>query len=287
MIPGLEKACSEYEAEYRRWFVEGESKPIGIGMPRLLESPGARTGMVLVHGYMAAPEEVALLGRRIQRLGITVYLPRLPGHGTSPCNLAATGRQDWKRAVAEACDLVLSLCDRVVLAGFSMGAGLALGQAESGSEGCSAVISISAPLRLKNALARLAGPLARAKAFARKTGLKRLGYDFFANHPDNPEINYRRNCVHGTAELRALMSEVRIGLPSIRAPILVLQGSRDRTVARSSPAIIVRDSIRSERRSMAFISSDSHGIVRGPALDDTFAAIRGFLVSEGFAALFN
>ncbi len=280
-LPGLEAARGRYEADYRRYFIEGESKPIGVGMPRCLEAPGSKLGLVLVHGYMAAPEEVALLGDRIRALGVTVYLPRLPGHGTSPDNLETVGWRDWARAVAEASDDLAPRVERLAIGGFSTGAGLALLEAERRPERYAVLLSLSAPLVLADPRARFIVPIDRTKALARRLGLRRLGANFMPNHPDNPEINYTRNCVHGMAEVKRLMDEVGRGLGSLRAPLLVAQGSGDPTIRAEAPAMI-RDRAGSPHKRLVIVQSERHGIVRGPALEATFAAVEAFLRDEGF-----
>ena len=98
----LRVEIDRYLADYRAWYRDGESKDLRIGMPRLLRGREGGVGIILLHGYMAAPEEVALLGERLNALGLTVYLPRLPGHGTSSANLEAVGWRDWAGAADSA-----------------------------------------------------------------------------------------------------------------------------------------------------------------------------------------
>ena len=47
-----------FSADYQRHFIAGESKPKHIGEPYLLHNPNATHGILLIHGLMAAPEEV-------------------------------------------------------------------------------------------------------------------------------------------------------------------------------------------------------------------------------------
>lgn len=275
----LDAAIRRFKDDYERYAIAGESKPMSVGMPRLLEAEGADTGMVLVHGYMAAPEEVAPLAERVRAMGITVYLPRLPGHGTAPDDLTRVGAADWVEAVEAAYDIVSRSCGRVVIAGFSTGASLALLEAERRPERYAAVISISAPLEFTDPRARSLRLADMAKSVARRLGLKRLGYDFIPNEPDNPEINYLRSSVHGMAEVRRVSERARRGLAAIRAPVLALQGSGDTTVASGALAMI-RDGVSSARSRIAVIPSDRHGIVRGPSQEPTFAAVEEFLREE-------
>ena len=278
----LREEVERYLADYKAWYRAGESKDLRIGMPRLLRGQEGGTGIIILHGYMAAPEEVALLGERLNALGLTVYLPRLPGHGTSPDNLASVGWADWAGAADEAWRRVSGLCGRWVIAGFSTGAGLALHEAAIHPERYAALISMAAPLGLVLAPGPFVAFADRFLAAARHAGLAGSGAVFFANHPDNPGINYRRNCIHGVAEVQRLMRAVRAELGSIALPALVMQGAGDRVVSRSS-ARTVFEGLSSREKCLDIVPSDRHCIVRGPALEGTLIAILRFLGKNGLA----
>jgi len=284
-VEGLGRAIEAFESDYDRYYKEGESKPRSVGRPRLLAAstvpPGpARLGVLLIHGYLAAPEEPALLAERLRDAGATVYLPRLPGHGTSPDNLAVVGARDWLAAVDEAYALLSPLCERLVIAGFSTGASLALAEAARHPDRYAAVVSMSAPLRFRDPRARWLEAIDFFKAAARRLGLARLGYNFIPNQPDNPEINYARNCVHGMAEVTRISRLARLGLKRIRVPVLAMQGSGDSTIAPEAPSLVLKG-VSSVDARLVIIPSDRHGIVRGPSLDATSAALLGFLNEHG------
>lgn len=278
----LRGEVERYMADYRAWYRDGESKDPRIGMPRLLAGRQGSAGIIILHGYMAAPEEVALLGERLNALGLTVYLPRLPGHGTSPANLASVGWTDWAGAADEAWRRVFHLCARWVIAGFSTGAGLALHEAAVHPERYAALISMSAPLGLVLAPGPFVRLADRLVAAAKRAGLAGGGAGFFANHPDNPAINYRRNCFHGVAEVQRLMRLVRDELGSIAMPALVMQGSGDRVVRRGS-ARDIHGALGSSVKRLVMVESESHCIVRGKALEPVMDGIARFLAENRLA----
>jgi len=278
----LRGEVERYMADYRAWYRDGESKDLRIGMPRLLAGRQGSAGIIILHGYMAAPEEVALLGERLNALGLTVYLPRLPGHGTSPANLASVGWTDWAGAADEAWRRVSHLCARWVIAGFSTGAGLALHEAAVHPERYAALISMSAPLGLVLAPGPFVRLADRLVAAAKRAGLAGGGAGFFANHPDNPAINYRRNCFHGVAEVQRLMRLVRDELGSIAMPALVMQGSGDRVVRRGS-ARDIHGALGSSVKRLVMVESESHCIVRGKALEPVMDGIARFLAENRLA----
>ena len=121
-----EQAVAEFKNDYQMFRVEGESKPLSVGMPFLLKGRSRHTGIVLSHGYMAAPLEVRELAEYLNGLGFWVYVPRLKGHGTSPEDLATRSFQDWRASVDRGYAIISSICKNVVAGGFSTGAGLAL-----------------------------------------------------------------------------------------------------------------------------------------------------------------
>ena len=91
--------------------------------------PNGRTGVLLVHGFTGTPMSMRPWGEHLaepaSRRG-----PLLPGHGTrwQDCNLSSHGQ--WTAEVDEAFDALAADCDRVFVAGLSMGGTLATRFAE-------------------------------------------------------------------------------------------------------------------------------------------------------------
>ena len=112
--------------EYEENYSAGESKPPDIGMPFFLHSPGSDTGVLLIHGLMAAPEEVREWAIFLHEKGLTVYAPRLSGHGTSSKDLSSRNYNDWLDSVDRGHAILKTCCKKILVAGFSTGAGLAL-----------------------------------------------------------------------------------------------------------------------------------------------------------------
>lgn len=95
------------------------------GKTRFLEGP-ERTGFLLIHGFTATTVEVSRLGEFLNHKGYPVYMPLLPGHGTTPEELNSIKHQDWFDCVEEAYMLLSSRVDHIIAGGESMGAVLAL-----------------------------------------------------------------------------------------------------------------------------------------------------------------
>ncbi|HCY84126.1 MAG TPA: EstA protein, partial [Desulfobacteraceae bacterium] len=84
----IEKINVDYAKAYKQFYVDGESKRKRVGRPLFLKRTNEVAGVLLIHGYMAAPREMADFAEYLHTQGFTVYAPRLAGHGTSPENLA-------------------------------------------------------------------------------------------------------------------------------------------------------------------------------------------------------
>ena len=107
-------------------------------------------------------------------------------------------------------------------------------------------------------------------------GLGRFSRDFATNHPDNPDINYRRCPLKSLFQVNLLMRRVYLGLGAMQLPALIVQGDGDPKVAPlSGPALYRR--IGSPFKRYAQISCPQHGIVRGAAAPTTLKAVTAFL----------
>ena len=151
---GLTAAADTYrlfgpvkEKDYHQFYVQGESKSMDVGMPFLVKGKSKRIGVLLSHGYMAAPLEVKGLADYLGGLGFWVYVPRLKGHGTSPDDLAKRSYMDWVESIDRGYALISSICRNVVVGGFSTGAGLALDLAAR-IERIAGVFAVAAPMTL-------------------------------------------------------------------------------------------------------------------------------------------
>jgi len=82
---------------------------------------GARTAVLLVHGFTGSPWEVRPLGEALAARGYFVHAPLLPGHGSTPEAMLWVTWRDWLAASEEAF-AGLARFEHVLVAGLSMGA---------------------------------------------------------------------------------------------------------------------------------------------------------------------
>ncbi len=266
-----------FEQDYEKYGIPGESKPREIGRPFFLKRPFSRKrGIILVHGYMAAPEEIRVIGEYLYKKGYNVYGARLRGHGTAPEDLAKREWIDWYHSVNRAYIIMENSVKEIAIAGFSTGAGIALLQAANKDGKYRGAISINAPLKLQNIASRVTSVVVLWNTFLKRINLKKGAMEFVTNTPENPGINYFRNPVRGVRELGKLMEVVEKRLADIEIPVLIIQGSNDPVVnPESGPQLF--EKIGTADKEIYKIYAGRHGIVRGAESEKVAARMAEFL----------
>ena len=264
--------------EYEENYSAGESKSQDIGMPFLLHSPGSDTGVLLIHGMMAAPEEVREWAQFLHNKGLSVYAPRLSGHGTSSQDLSGRNYNDWLDSVDRGHTILKKYCKKILVAGFSTGAGLALQSVIMKPHDFEAVIAVSAPLRFKSFSSRFAETINAYNHFCHYSGVRHLAKEFMKNDADNPHINYLLCPVSAFVQVKKLMKKVRKSLSEIDIPALVIQGKDDPKVAPQSGPAIFR-LLGTRKKHFAWVDYNMHGIVRGEIARKVFKEVEIFLTT--------
>jgi carboxylesterase len=93
--------------------------------PVELRTEGATRAVLLLHGFLGSPADLGDLPAALLGAGLDVSVPLLPGHGTTPRELAATTMEERLRAALAAFDALAAEHDQVDVLGFSMGGLLA------------------------------------------------------------------------------------------------------------------------------------------------------------------
>ncbi|UZE96660.1 alpha/beta hydrolase [Alkalimarinus alittae] len=275
-----------FASDYQKYYLEGETKAQHIGEPYLLHNPGSTRGVLLIHGLMAAPEEVREWADFLFSKGFTVYAPRMAGHGTSADDLAQRKRGEWIESVNRGHEILKMCCDRITVAGFSTGGAIALHQAISKPNTFEALISISAPLKFKTFSAHFARPVNLWNSALRtfdslmpsivNTALLRK--EFATNHADNPHINYLRCPVSSIAEIQRLMKGVEKNIATLSIPTLIIHGTHDPKVDVESARELFKKLPDGEKYYKE-IDFHLHGIIRGYIAQTVFREVDNFLNS--------
>jgi esterase/lipase/1-acyl-sn-glycerol-3-phosphate acyltransferase len=272
----LEEDKRLFEEDYAAFYEPGVSKSADVGRPFFLKPSRVKAGVVLAHGYMAAPLEVRALGEYLYHHGYAVYGVRLRGHGTSPQDLARTRWEEWYESFNRGYAIIKSLTDYIVLGGFSTGGCLALIAAARKAHKPLAAFSICAPLHLRNYNVRLAPSIVTLNALLRRFGRAQESWEYVDNDPENPHINYQKNPLSGVKQLVTVMSTMENLLPSVQIPTLVIQGSKDPTVNPVS-AHMIFEALGAKKKELTIFERQRHGIINGEDAEEIFARVHQFL----------
>ncbi len=271
----ISQAVKEYESDYNRFYIQGESKPLDVGRPFLVKGKSKNVGVLLSHGYMAAPREVENLAHYLGSIGFWVYVPRLKGHGTSPDDLATRSYQDWMISIDRGYAIISSICKRVVVGGFSTGAGLALDLAARVKE-VAGVFAVAAPMTLKDFSSKFAPAVDMWNRIMDKAYGVGPKMEFVENEPENPHINYLRNPISGVREIQRLMDDLEPKLSDLNMPALIVQSRRDPVVDPKGSRKIFK-LLGTEDKEYRLFNLDRHGILLGDGSQRVHKAIGEFI----------
>ncbi len=199
---------------------------------RAFHADGGPTGVLLSHGFTGSPASMREWAERLAAAGHTVAVPRLPGHATVWQELNVTAWQDWYDCVDAEYRALQQRCERVVVAGMSMGGSLALRLAEQHPD-VAGLMLVNPALGAVDPTARFAGLLKHLVPSVKSVGndIKRQGVD---------EGAYAITPVAGVHQLFKLWADVRSCLDLITCPIILFRSSVDHVVPGSSSDTIVR-----------------------------------------------
>jgi esterase/lipase len=209
--------------------VSGPTAPTGV-MPGAEpfafpggDGPDGRTGVLLVHGFTGTPMSMRPWGEYLAAEGFAVRCPLLPGHGTRWQDCNGTTHGQWTTTVENAFDELAATCDRVFVAGLSMGGTLATRLAEDRAEDVAGLVLVNPSLLTQRVDAKLLPMLARITPSwtpiaddIKKPGVTELGY---------PKLPTR-----AMMQLRALWALTRADLSRITAPTIVFHSVEDHVV---------------------------------------------------------
>jgi len=271
----LARAEQEFEADYLAFFRTGESKARDIGRPYLLKGRSRQVGVVLVHGFLAAPRELAGLAGFLGKLGLWVAVVRLKGHGTSPDDLALRSGEDWRESVDSAYAALTIVCEKVVLVGFSFGGGLALDCAARNSS-AAGVVAVSPPLKLQDFSSRFATSLGIWNRLMSAVHYQKGKREFLEIMPEHPDINYHRLPVAALVALEQVMSELAEQLPQIRTAALIIQAQGDPIVDPEGTKQLY-EQLGSPQKEYRLFDFKRHGILLGEGADEVYSTIGEFI----------
>ena len=193
--------------------------------------------MLLCHGFTGTPQSLRPWGEHLAAAGLTVRLPRLPGHGTSWREMNLTTWEDWYAELARSLDELLGRCTSVFVMGLSMGGTLAIRLAEQYGDRVTGLVLVNPSLLTKRPdrfllpAARLVVPSFPGIA----SDIKKEG---------TTELAYDRIPLKAAYSLSKLWLVTRTHLDKVTQPILLLRSAEDHVVEPDS-SVLLREKVAS------------------------------------------
>jgi carboxylesterase len=186
----------------------------------------------MCHGFTGSPQSMRPWAEALAEAGLTVALPRLPGHGTRWQDMNMTTWDDWYACVEREFLALKERCDAVFVMGLSMGGTLSLRLAEQHGRDLAgvavvnpSVIGLDPRLRVLPVLQRVVPSLGGIASDIKKPGVT--------------ELAYNRVPLRALHSLRKAWDVVRADLPKVTQPLLLLRSLEDHVVEPESARLIL------------------------------------------------
>jgi carboxylesterase len=237
--------------------------------------PGDDVGVLLLHGITGSPTELRHIGAHLHGLGRTVYAPLLAGHGTHHHDLALTTWRDWLVSAQQGLAHLRTHSRRIVVVGQSMGGLLALHMGAHDVK-LAGVVGL-APALIANPLLRAASWVSPVLRHVDKREEQRNDLVDKSGMRDVWSYSHLPTAV--APQLLELQGVVRTSLPSLRVPLLVVQGARDRTVLPRSGQRVI-DLAGSLHKELVMLPNSGHIIGVDAQKQDAAEAIARFMAAR-------
>ena len=270
----LDEDIARFDRDYNDYYEENFSKDKTIGAPIYLEGTN-NIGIVLSHGYLAAPAEIAELAQHLNSQGFSVYGLRLPGHGTSPHNLSKINWQEWVWAYLRGYSLLKQKNDKIIFGGFSTGGTIALIAATMVKD-ITCIFNINPPVKMADINATMATAVHHWNSFLEAIHVDTGQWEYIDDKSRNPAVNYERIYVNSLHELDQLMDHCRDCLSKVKQDFFLINSSNDPTVDPSSSEYVYKH-IGSENKKRIVMNADEHIIVLGKYKEEAFKNLDQFL----------
>ncbi len=237
-------------------FSDPSHQPFDL-LPEPGDGDGLRVNALMLHGFMGTPKELRPLGEALAGQGIRAIAPLLPGFGPDVPQLEHIQVDQWTDAVDKAWRDARQDADRTVLVGFSFGAALALPVAATTPPDALVLLApytrmidlpswlITAGMPVMKRTMKTFSPYAKADFNDPEVRRFFSGMDPSLDL-DDPSTQSRLREQTSVPlsvidQLRIATDRGRKAAPSVTAPALMIQGSRDDTsTVERSRALAIR-----------------------------------------------
>lgn len=231
-------------------------------------------GVLLVHGWTSTPYELRRLGKYLNENGYTVSGIMLSGHGTVPKDLEGMKWQQWVEDVRTGVSELEKTCDKVYIAGTSIGSNLAVLVALEKTD-IAGLILMAMPykMRVEKIGFFIAKILVRMKKKYRK---KFYPPTFGLSTTITRVISYQTYPIASALESFEVIKASRENIGKVSQPCLIMQSTHDHMVAKGNLENIY-DNIGSKIKTKKYIRKAYHTFISDIKNEHVFEDILNFL----------
>lgn len=207
-------------------------------------------GVLLIHGFSATPKSVEPWAMGLHQAGYSVQVPLLAGHGSDWRELKRSDWGDWLASAYLALEDLKKRCNKVYVAGFSMGGALALRLAENYPDLIAGLLLLNPTIfdnHIRMTLARYLAPLLPS--------VKSEGTD--VAKPNAIITSQQRISVHAANSLHEFRHLVRKDLRLVNQPMKIFLSKQDHVVPISN-GLLIANSVASRDVQITYFDESFH-----------------------------
>lgn len=193
---------------------------------------GGPVGALLLHGFTGSPKSMRPWAEYLADAGLTVRVPRLPGHGTRWQDMNITTWEDWYAEADRSLSELGKNCDQVVVMGLSMGGSLTLRLAEVHGSSLAGLVIVNPAVHserpdrfLLPVLHHVIGAFPGISNDIKKPGVDEGAYDKIP--------------LKAAHSLTKLWAQVKADIAAVDQPLLLFRSPEDHVVEPSNSAWIL------------------------------------------------
>ena len=186
-------------------------------------APGGPHGALVLHGFTGNPQGLRGLAEAFAAAGFAVELPLLPGHGTHVDDMVDTTWDDWSATAEAAYADLAGRCDRVVVAGLSMGGSLAAWLGTRHPE-IAGLVCVNPAMEVPDEMAAAVQEMVDAGT----DRIPAIGND--VADPDQREKAYDATPLRPLLSLAAAARDLAPDVARIACPVLIMTSTQDHVV---------------------------------------------------------
>jgi len=217
------------------------------------------------------------MGEFLNQHGYTCLGIRLAGHATDPEDMIRSRWTDWVASVEDGYQFLRGTTDNIFLIGLSMGGILALLMSTRLVPRVKGVIAMSTPSRLPTDYPIWFLELISSVMRYRPKSKEPPGSGWFDKVAYKDHVAYTKNPVRSTAELKKLILEMRVALPKVNVPVLLMHSKDEKYILPDNIEEIHQQLVNTLDKTKIYMTGSGHVLPRDASREQVFKSALEFI----------